>query len=196
MEGFGLLVGHLLGDYIFQNDWQAANKTILHPGERPAWPWRFGPAPIERPSWTVNVDPSDREAYAKALEERNAAMARADEREAEIKAKISEYNVKMADFYFKLSAYRRGHIACTVHCLLYTLAVWLCSFWWMPWWGLLVCFLAHWPIDRFRLARVWMERDSGQEAFVKEMAPWSVIVVDNTIHLLTLFIIGLIAIRG
>ena len=26
MEGFGLLCGHLVGDYVLQNDWMAANK--------------------------------------------------------------------------------------------------------------------------------------------------------------------------
>jgi hypothetical protein len=27
VNGFGLLIGHLVGDYIFQNDWMAANKV-------------------------------------------------------------------------------------------------------------------------------------------------------------------------
>ncbi|WP_143394018.1 hypothetical protein [Fimbriiglobus ruber] len=88
----------------------------------------------------------------------------------------------------------RGHLACTVHCCLYTLAVFACSLWWMPWWGLLVCFAVHWPIDRFRLAGRWMRNVSGQTVFASlppvGMSPWSVIVVDNTFHLLTL---GLIA---
>ena len=111
MDGFFLLLGHLLGDYVLQNDWQAANK------------WR-------------------------------------------------------------------SSAACTVHCLLYTLAVWACSFWWLPWWGPVVCFLAHWPIDRFRLAGRWMAL-VGQERFATgPLAPWSIIVVDNVGHLLTL---GLIA---
>jgi hypothetical protein len=35
MEGFGLLIGHLLGDFIFQNDWLATNKSNKHPGEKP-----------------------------------------------------------------------------------------------------------------------------------------------------------------
>ena len=117
MQGFGLLIGHLLGDYIAQNDWQAANKGA--PGAQ-------------------------------------------------------------------------GHLACTVHCLLYTLAVWACSFRWMPWWGLAVCFMAHWPIDRYRLARLWMVHLSGQKAFATgTLSPWSIIIVDNTFHLLTLYMIAL-----
>jgi hypothetical protein len=115
MEGLGLLLGHLIGDYILQDDWQAANKT--------------SPAPI-------------------------------------------------------------GHVACTLHCTLYTLAVWLCSFWWMPWWGLAICWLAHFPVDRWRLARVLM-RWTNHEAFATgPLSPWSIILTDNIVHLAVLFGIG------
>lgn len=141
MEGFYLLCGHLLGDYILQNDWQAANKTNPLVGSRP------------NPLLT--------------LEELETA------RRSEV----------------------RGHLACTVHCLLYTLSVAAFSFWWMPWWGYLACFALHWPMDRFRLARVWMERVSGQKAFACGLlSPWSVIIVDNVFHLLTLA--GIAAIAG
>ena len=136
MDGFGLLIGHLIGDYIVQNDWMAANKSY-------------------RRQWRSPSDP------------------------------------RIQD---EMAAWKKGHLACTLHCLLYTLAVWACSFWWMPWWGLLVCFAVHWPIDRFRLARLWMERVSGQKAFATgPFSPWSIIVVDNVFHLMTLFVIALIA---
>jgi hypothetical protein len=142
MEGLGLLVGHLLGDYILQNDWMAANKTGPGPEPNIDNPLRF--LTTEHREWCERWEIS---------------------------------------FY-----------ACTIHCLLYTLAVWACSFWWMPWWGLAVCFAAHWPIDRFRLARLWMVHVSGQKDFATgPLAPWSVIVVDNTLHLLTLYAIGLLA---
>lgn len=114
MDGFGLLVGHLVGDYIAQDDWMAREKT-------------------------------------------------------------SEGFI--------------SHIACTVHCLLYTLSVWTFTLFQLPWWACLICFLVHWPIDRFRLARKWMNI-SGQKAFASgELAPWSIIIVDNTIHLVTLWIL-------
>ena len=108
MEGFYLLLGHLIGDYIVQNDWMAANKTSR------SWP-------------------------------------------------------------------------CLVHCVCYTLAVWACSFWWMPIWGVALTFALHFPIDRFRLAGRWMRNVSGQAAFASGMlSPWSIIVVDNIGHLATL----------
>ncbi len=91
-------------------------------------------------------------------------------------------------------AWWRGHAACTAHCLCYTLAVWAFTFSWMPWWGLAACFCAHWPVDRYRLAGRWMRNVSGQAGFASgPLAPWSVVVVDNTFHLLTLYAIALLA---
>lgn len=160
MEGFGLLIGHLVGDYIFQNDWQAKNKTSGHPGPEPGVGYLPDGSPIvakESPSLMLDLQ---------AWRERRAAWT-------------------------------RGHLACTVHCLLYTIAVFLCSFWWMPMWGLAVCFVLHWPIDRFRLAGRYMRNVSGQRDFATGVfSPWSIIVVDNVIHLATLFVIGVIAFKA
>lgn len=93
------------------------------------------------------------------------------------------------------SAWNVGNIACLVHCVIYVLSVWLFSFWWMPWWGLAAVFLTHFPMDRFRLSRLWMENVSGQKGFasIPGLAPWSVIVHDNSIHLLTLYVVALLA---
>lgn len=114
MEGFGLLCGHLVGDYVFQNDYQAKRKTSSTP-------------------------------------------------------------------------------VCLLHCVLYTLAVWLFSLWWMPAWGLAVVFAAHFVVDRWRLAGKWMGC-AGQREFASGVfAPWSVIVVDNTFHLVTLFAVAVAA---
>lgn len=151
MEGFYLLVAHLVGDYILQNDWMAANKTTPHPGPKP--------------EWGVNADPYDREAFRVALIERD---------------------LRMAEYPEKLTAWHLGNAACAVHCLLYTLAVWAFSWWWMPAWGLLTCFIVHYALDRYRLARLWMTL-AGQEKFATgALSPWSIVVVDNTFHLLTL----------
>lgn len=155
MTGFFLLLGHLLGDFIVQNDWMASGKTIPHPG----------PKPVKRttcePGYSV----------------------------------IPGYwEQKIWDWEQAYRRWRRGHTICTVHCLLYTLAVWLCTFWWMPWWGLVLCFAVHWPIDRFRLAHWWMTRVSGQGSFATgPLSPWSVIVVDQVAHLATLGAIAALA---
>lgn len=164
MDGFGLLMGHLIGDYIVQNDWMAANKS--------AWSdWKN----IEK-VW------GDAKAW------------RDDDGTVYPKGTTPYHNAMVDEYVRQCAITQRGHFACTVHCLLYTLSVAACSFWWLPWWGLLICFAVHWPIDRFRLARLWMERISGQKAFATgPLSPWSIIVVDNVFHLLTLFLIALIA---
>lgn len=150
MESFGLLIGHLLGDYILQNDWMAG--------------WKGASGHILTQKEQSRID-----------------MATADERD------------RVFDQVHAWSELRPP-LACTLHCALYTLAVWLCACWWMPWWGPLVVFATHWPMDRYRLASWWMKNVSGQETFAGGVfAPWAIIVVDNTIHLLVLFLVGLAA---
>lgn len=77
-------------------------------------------------------------------------------------------------------------LPCLVHCLFYTLGMFLVL--WphfsLPWLFYLIVFATHFPIDRFRLARRMMTW-TGQENFASgPFAPWSVIIVDNTMHLL------------
>lgn len=158
LEGFGLLCGHLLGDYLLQNDWMAANKTNPLAGFAPKGFW------VYKGSLNYRVT------------------------EEWLHEKVDSFK----DYDAKVHKESIGHVACTIHCLIYTLSVYLCSYHWMPWWGLLVCFLAHWPIDRFRLAKIWMNY-VGQKAFASgPLSPWSIIVVDNTFHLLTLYVIAFI----
>ena len=112
--GFSLLCGHLVGDYLFQNDWQALHK-------------------------------------------------------------------------------RNNTVRCLIHCALYTFAVWLFTFSWITPLGLAICFVAHFLFDRFGLARRYMSL-VGQEQFATgPCSPWSIIVVDNTFHILTLYLIGALA---
>jgi hypothetical protein len=161
VDGFFLLLGHLLGDYVLQDDWQAGNKVARHPG----------PCPSRAHLAMTAAQAGDRRDWASAEEAARVSAAYVDWCQARQQWWV-------------------GHLACTVHCLLYTLAVWACTFWWMPWWGLVACFCVHWPVDRFRLAARSMQHLTNQELFARLLAPWSVIVVDNTWHLATL---GLVA---
>lgn len=156
MVDFGLVLGHLVGDYIVQNDWMAQNKTVLFPTDEP--PVADGEIGYIENGGRIYGKTSDRLAW----EER------------------------CFDGW-------RGMVSCVIHCLFYTLSVWLFSFWWMPWWGLLVCFTCHYPLDRYRLAGWWMKNISGQTQFATGiLSPWSIIVVDNIFHLLTLYLISAI----
>lgn len=130
MLGFALILGHLLGDYIFQNDYMAWGKTSRPPTNQFTPPWY------------------------------------------------------------------RPHLICALHCVAYTLGVWVAvypvhSF---PWWFYAATCAIHWPIDRYRLAVWWMTNVSGQSAFANgPCSPWSIIVVDNVFHLVTLYVLALFA---
>lgn len=169
MIGFALLVGHLVGDYLFQDDWQASNKTnptsagnklslIVYHEYIVAFEKSFG----------VKIETFNKEAL------QNMEKAKQEYKEwISLKRKV-----------------RTGHIACTVHCLLYTFAVFLFCFWFLSWWAYPIIFATHWPVDRFRLARKLMR--FRQESFATgPFSPWSIIVVDNTIHLVVLYLVAI-----
>lgn len=163
LVGFGLLVGHLVGDFLFQNDLLAKNKSNPHPGREPHPGRIWLRATRDERGYLLGEEPP-----------------------------IGELQQQRA-WWVACSRYRFGHLVCAIHCLLYTLAVWLFSCWWMPWWGLVICFLAHFPVDRWRLARVLMHYNYQEEFATGPLAPWSAIVVDQAIHLVVLFLIALAA---
>lgn len=79
---------------------------------------------------------------------------------------------------------------CLVHVTLYTLAVWAFTLW--PWWALVIVFVTHFIQDRTNII-AWSMRVKGQEKFMQPpMGPWSIIVVDNVWHLVTLYGISLL----
>ena len=84
-------------------------------------------------------------------------------------------------------------IICAVHVVLYTLAhvvlVEVAGSW--PWWSYVAIAVPHFVIDRWSLAAWWMKNVSGQRTFFEKMSPWSVVVIDNTFHLLTSAIVFL-----
>jgi len=72
---------------------------------------------------------------------------------------------------------------CLIHCYLYTLSVMLICQWFD--WRLILIFITHLIMDRYRLATKWRIFYSGD----KEL-PW-VITADNSIHILILYILTL-----
>lgn len=160
MNGFFLLLAHMLGDFVLQSDWMAKHKINKHPGKRPGVAIAKDGSPI--------LDTND-----------------------DLAARLYAYESDLHDWWW------RGNVACTVHCLLYTLATAICSWWWMPWWGYAIVFGVHWPIDRFGLAGRWMRNVSGQNEFASNFSkpnlPYGVIIVDNTFHLLTFGIVAVLA---
>lgn len=163
------LVGHLVGDYIFQNDWMAANKATPWPGPSPPFP---GP----EPKWSVDVPPQD-PGFGAALESRNA-------RQDQYAREVKNYD----EWKRKSDAYLKGWVVCFIHALCYTFAIWLFTQWhWIP---LLVTLTCHLVQDRFSLARKLMTYTGHASFRDGVLGPWSAIVYDNTLHLVQLWLVA------
>jgi len=76
----------------------------------------------------------------------------------------------------------KSWLPCFVHCFLYTLAVLLVCRWFD--YRLIIVFVTHYAMDRWRLAAIWRRWFSGDQEL-----PW-VITADNSIHLLILLILS------
>lgn len=76
---------------------------------------------------------------------------------------------------------------CALHVGLYTLSI--AAFTWWPPWALVIVFVTHFAQDHSRVIEWFFEITGKQQFGSRPMAPWSFIVVDNSFHLLTLWII-------
>lgn len=73
-----------------------------------------------------------------------------------------------------------GELACHVHCITYTIMFIAIA---SPT-ALLAIYLSHYAIDRSGFV-MWYMKVTGKSDFAKPpMAPWSIIAVDNTFHIL------------
>lgn len=85
---------------------------------------------------------------------------------------------------------KRATLPCAIHCLLWTGAVIALSGWWVVWWVPIILFLTHFIQDRTTIINRWMHL-IGQDGFAKPpLGPWSIIVVDNVWHILTLAVVA------
>jgi hypothetical protein len=80
-----------------------------------------------------------------------------------------------------------GSFPCCVHAWIWTLSVCVFTDWWN--WGIVsVLFLTHFIQDRTQIVKFWMTRINRQPKFSEPpMAPWSIIVVDNVWHIVTIW---------
>lgn len=82
---------------------------------------------------------------------------------------------------------KKRSFPCIVHCVLWTAAV--CAF--SGWYSVPIIsalFLTHFIQDRTNIVLFWMTRINRQPQFaVPPCAPWSIIVVDNVWHIVTLW---------
>lgn len=111
----------------------------------------------------------------------------------------------LGDFVFQSDpiAKRKGSSSyyCAIHCLVYTLMMTVAvdtycvvygeSLW--PIWAWATIFLTHYVIDRNDLASHLMEASwIDQKGFKERCAPWSKIIIDNTMHLICAWITAML----
>lgn len=87
---------------------------------------------------------------------------------------------------FLASGKKRSTLICALHCAIWTYYV--CTFAGLGWLPASLLFAEHFIQDRGRLIE-WSMRQMGQNYFLDHMGPWSVIVVDNTWHLVTIYLV-------
>lgn len=78
---------------------------------------------------------------------------------------------------------------CAVHCAIWTLCVITLAGWaTVP--AVLFLFGTHFLIDRWQFVTWWMKFNCQEKFAGPPFAPWSLIVVDNVWHLVTIFLTG------
>jgi hypothetical protein len=88
----------------------------------------------------------------------------------------------------------KGWLACTVHCLLYSLSVCLFTGWWD--WRFLLVFVTHFALDKTMIVVWYMNLTGSFRRIISDKnnpsAIWAYAIVDNTFHLVTLYLISMI----
>jgi hypothetical protein len=76
---------------------------------------------------------------------------------------------------------KKSSLWCGIHVVCYMLPFLLCG---LAWWQLLLIAAQHFAIDRTGFV-LWFMKVKGQASFASgPCSPWSVIVVDNILHIL------------
>lgn len=88
----------------------------------------------------------------------------------------------------------KGWAACSLHCVLYSLAVCLFTGWWDYRFSLV--FVSHMALDKTMIVVRYMNFTGSFRRIISDKnnqsAIWAYAIIDNTIHLVTLFLINMI----
>lgn len=83
---------------------------------------------------------------------------------------------------------KQNSVRCAIHCALWATSVCFFTGWWAPWvWPAL--FIAHYAQDRTNVIAWWMDAVGQKQFRTGPCAPWSIIVVDNVWHIVSLALV-------
>lgn len=95
---------------------------------------------------------------------------------------------------------KKSTLPCVIHCALWTIAVCVFADWPLQGWIPAILFATHFLQDRTQVISFWMTRINSQSRFMRcddfdmtdmrvipGLGPWSVIVVDNVWHIVTIW---------
>lgn len=80
---------------------------------------------------------------------------------------------------------KKSSLICAAHCAIWTACVCLLAGWPSPL-AIAILFITHFAQDRGSVVSMWMDA-IGQKSFRQNLAPWSSIVVDNVLHIITIW---------
>jgi len=82
---------------------------------------------------------------------------------------------------------KKSHWACLCHVATYMIPFLFAG---LVWWQLLLIFIQHYLQDNTNFV-VWFMKFSGSKKFAEPpMSPWSIIVVDNILHILWMALVA------
>ncbi len=82
---------------------------------------------------------------------------------------------------------KQQSLPAAIHCLIWSLSVLFFTGW--GWQIGLVLFVFHFIQDRTQIINQWMNRFGQKEFANGPFAPWSLVIVDNTFHLLQIWLV-------
>lgn len=82
-----------------------------------------------------------------------------------------------------------GLLSCAVHCVIWASAVSFAAGWWHSFWVWPVLYLTHLAQDHTNVVAWWMDRIGQKQFRTGPCAPWSIIVVDNVWHIVTIALV-------
>ncbi len=91
---------------------------------------------------------------------------------------------------------KRSSEVCFFHALVWTFCVVCCAGWQDHHWAIATLLITHFIQDRFNLIPWYMDAVGQREFRTGPCSPWSVIVVDQVWHIVTIYAIDVLIQRG